>query len=362
MDVRGFTTERRGQSRSSEVRIQLGFTVIELLITASIMSILAVATAYVMAGAQESASIAKTRSLIARLHALVMQKYESYRYRRLPVAMPAGLSPQAAAKVRCDVIRQLMRMEMPDRWTDVTDNPTPLTTATGAVVRIVRPTCSLAYAAFYNSVSTAKTSKTAFLKHGSDYQGAKCLYLLISMGLEDTDVMENFSEGDIADFDQTGCKVFLDAWGRPIRFLRWAPGFVSPLQPAKPGTNGIPATARDLRMPDQTDPTGVYGVPQNPTTTVPGKADTFALYPLIFSDGPDGRYDIVSDGGNVNSGNFRYSQTKPPNNPFAGYGTYADNSMFPDGPFGTPAAFPASDRPRTLGHSDNVHNHTIGAR
>jgi len=327
------------------------------------MAILTAAMTYVMSGAQESAKIAKTRSLIARLNVLVMQKYESYRYRRLPVAIPAGLSPQDAAKVRCDVIRQLMRLEMPDRWTDVTDNPVRITNPATGIKSIVmqRPTCNQAYLAFCNSVS----SSTAFREHSLDYQGAKCLYLLATMGLEDADAAENFSEGDIADFDKTGCKVFLDAWGNPIEFLRWAPGFVSPLQPAKPGTSGVPATARDLRMPDQTDPTGVYGVRRNSSTSTSGKADTFALYPLIYSAGADGNYDLVADGRNLNNGTavFSYSKTNPPNDPFT---SVSDTNHFPDGPIGASAVFPKPDigriPTRDLGNSDNIHNHTIGAR
>ncbi len=356
-----------------------GFTLVELLVTMTIIAIMGAAMAYVMAGAQESAQVAKTRSLIARLHALVMQKYESYRYRRLPVAIPAKVlsngspiptPPRAIARARCDVIRQLMRMEMPDRWTDITDPPVPIylyDPATGqqfkdangsgqpATVQMVRPACSQAYLAFYKTVS----GSTNFQQHGAEYQGAKCLYLLVTMGLDDADVMENFSGGDIADFDKTGCKVFLDAWGNPIRFLRWAPGFVSYLQPAKPGTNGLPANAPDQRMPDQTDPTGIYGVPQNQTTASAGKPDTFALYPLIYSAGPDTYYDIVSD---MNNGNkvFQYSTTNPPNNPYA---SVTDTTNFTDGPIGWSAVFPASDRGgRAPGVFDNIHNHLIGLR
>lgn len=363
--------------RSIETR--RGFTLIELLVTMLIMSIMGVAMAMVMSGAEDSARIAKTRSLIARLHTLVMQKYESYRTRRLPVAIPAKVlsngnpivtPPRTIAKARCDVIRQLMRLEMPDRWTDISDDPVPIylidpqTGATlkdpnnssqPAYVQMTRPACNQAYLAFWLSVKDSAT----FQQHGAEYQGAKCLYLLVTMGLDDADVMENFSEGDIADFDKTGCKVFLDAWGNPIRFLRWAPGFVSYLQPAKPGTNGIAATARDLRMPDQTDPTGIYGVPQNSTTATAGKPDTFALYPLIYSAGPDGNYDIVSD---MNSGNqvFHYSTTTPPNNPYA---SVTDTTNFPDGAIGSAAVFPAVERNnRSTGDTDNIHNHLIGAR
>ena len=49
----------------------------------------------------------------------------------------------------------------------------------------------------------------------------------------------------------------------------------------------------------------------------PGRVsgNTFALFPLICSAGPDGHYDVLS---NVYSSGapFRYSQTKPPNNPY----------------------------------------------
>jgi prepilin-type N-terminal cleavage/methylation domain-containing protein len=374
-----------------------GFTLIELMVTMAIMATLTAAMAYVMAGAQEAAQIAKTRSLIARLHTLVMQKYETYRSRRLPVSIPGVVIDPAngnkiqtpllaVQKMRCDVIRQLMRLEMPERWTDILDEPVflILSDPTGktykdvsnpsspAGVQMNRPACSQAYLAFFNSINVAQN--TTFQQAPSHFQGAKCLYLLVTMGLEDTDVMENFSEGDIADFDKTGCKVFLDAWGHPIEFLRWAPGFVSSLQPVEPGTNGVPNTVKDLRMPDQTDPTGVYGVPRNQSTHVNGKDDTFALYPLIYSAGPDGNYDTVT--GTVHSGPmstceevlkpsgvvvFSYSKAFPPNNPFFSVrGVLFD---FKDGPIGASMVYPTSDRSsRAVGGSDNIHNHTIGAR
>lgn len=332
-----------------------GFTLVELMVTMAIMAVLASAMAYVMAGAQESAQIAKTKSLIARLHALVMQKYESYRYRRLPVAIPAGLTPRQAAQVRCDVIRQLMRLEMPDRWTDVLADPVPIQNpATGKKsIVMTRPTSSRGYLTFVNSV----INSVGFVQHQTDYQGAKCLYLLVTMGLDDPEVLENFSTSDSADFDGSGCKVFLDGWGRPIRFLRWAPGFVSPIQPAGPPAG---STVRDYRMPDQTDPMGVYG---SPTSGPTGAGNSFALYPLIYSAGADGNYDLVTEVGannKVTSRAFDYASTIPPNDPFA---SLADKSHFPDGGIGAPAIFPESDRgTRSLGDSDNIHNHAMGQR
>jgi prepilin-type N-terminal cleavage/methylation domain-containing protein len=325
-----------------------GFTLIELMVTMAIMATLTAAMAYVMAGAQEAAQIAKTRTLVARLHTLVMQKYESYRYRRLPISIPPGLKPVEAAGIRCNAIRQLMRLEMPERWSDIYDPPVPLTTSTGVTIQPPPPTPWQSYSAFYSSVKNGPNFSA------SKDQSAKCLYLLIAMGLDEPDVMENFSEGDIADVDGSGCKVFLDAWGHPIHFLRWAPGFVSPLQPAQPGTNGIPATARDQRSPDQTDPTGFYGVPKT-STSPPGKANTSALYPLIYSSGPDGFDDVITE---PPKGNFRYAMpaSPPANNPFASL----TDPAFTDGPIGATAS--ATSLGRAPGVSDNIHNHLIGGR
>jgi hypothetical protein len=361
------------------------------MVVMAIMAILAAAMAIAVSGAQESAQIAKTRSLIARLNALVMQKYESYATRRLPVTIPSEVidpsgslvqMPSAVSrKVRCDVLRQMMRMEMPDRWRDIIDDAVPIKmedvtsptrpaytdpTTNSQTIQMQRSASSQAYLASHNSVQNTP----AFIKLGANYQGAKCLYLLVTMGLEEPSVLENFSEGDIADFDHSGCKVFIDAWGNPINFLRWAPGLVSPLQPPTPTS----AATKDQRMPDQTDPTGVYGTPRFdssavngiPRTEPPAPAvtnwDTFALYPLVYSAGPDGHYDIVPDMTNASGSVLQYSRTSPPNNPFASIDQLTTNK-FPDGPIGAPAIFPKTDRgSRALGSFDNIHSHSMGAR
>ncbi len=369
-----------------------GYTLVEMLIVIAIIAILAAAMAYAVGGAQESAKVAKTRAIIAKLQTLVMQKYESFRHRRLPIAIPAmvfdpvsrnviATPPQAIAQVRCDAMRQLMRLEMPDRWTDVTDNPKPITVrdpahpsgyfnadpsnrGTLAQVVMQRPAASQTYLTLYSSVA----STPAFQQHFADNQGAKCLYLLVTIGSEDADVLENFSQSEIGDFDHTGCKEFLDAWGNPIRFLRWAPGLISPLQPEAPSSGGDVA---DQRMRDQTDPTGIYGSPQPGSVGHGGVGriahNTFALYPLIYSAGPDGNCDVVSDSSN---GRFSYANDNgnnggSPNNPFA---SVSDTADFHDGPIGWPAVFPLTDRGRNppgtsqaLGIADNITNHDIGA-
>jgi hypothetical protein len=338
------------------------------MVTIGIMAILFALTALALSGAKESAQIAATKSLIARLNVLVMQKYESYRYRRLPIQMPPNISPQVAAQIRCDAIRQLMRMEMPDRWTDITDNPVTMAGST----TMIRPAVSQAYSAFYNSISTlpgySATAADGGAKAGDEFQGAKCLYLIVTMGLEESDVMENFNASEYKDYDNTGCKVFIDAWGKPIRFLRWAPGFmVNPATGAKP-FSGVSRLQTGWDR-DQTDPTGVYGSPpplpagtnaatiDQPATTLT-TTNTYALYPLIYSAGPDGYYDIISDSTNT----FHYSSVPgdtAPNDPF---GSVKDTSDFPNGPIGAPSVVDTGQSTPALSHYDNIHNHQLGAR
>jgi len=318
------------------------------MVTMAIIGALAAMMAAAMAWSMDAARRDKTRALIARLDVLVMQKYESYRYRRLPIQIPDGLNPRVAAQVRCDALRQLMRMEMPERWADIIANPIAIN-AGGTQVTMYRPAVSQAYLNFYNSISQTPQFMNQIpdpdggsgnpQPAGNYYVGAKCLYLLVTMGLEDSDVLENFSQADIGDPTNSGCNCFLDAWGKPIEFLRWAPGFQSDLQ-----------TGFDR---DQTDPLGVYGNPAVPPAA-PGPANTYALYPLIYSPGPDGYLDIVYDVGTGNA--FDYSKFN--NNPFA---SVTDTADFSNGPIGTKAILSPDPGTGTPGWADNVHNHLIGA-
>ena len=114
----------------------------------------------------------------------------------------------------------------------------------------------------------------------------------------------------------------LDAWGNPIEFLRWAPGFVSPMQEGNVAT-----------QPDPFDPFKLY-----PTH--------FSLVPLIYSAGQDRKYDITPGGG------VNYASLMPtPNDPWY--------SLTAAAPIGTPTD---SDGDGSISHTDNVTNHFIPLR
>ena len=61
---------------------------------------------------------ARTESLVSRLHSLLSQHYDSFRDRR--VEIKPGASGKQLAALRLLGTREQMKMELPDRWSDVT--------------------------------------------------------------------------------------------------------------------------------------------------------------------------------------------------------------------------------------------------
>jgi hypothetical protein len=311
------------------------------------MAILASMALFALASASEAAKGAKTRALIAKLDVLVMAKYESYRTRRVPVdvqqvAAFRNYTPSIVgwAQARLDVIRELMRMELPDRFTDITDAPvTKMKDSSGNVTTMARSSASVAYLA---TMPTAP-SRT--------YESAKCLYLFVAKGTDDPDVMQQFSPEDIAT-DTDGMNYFVDAWGEPIFLLRWAPGFQSPLQPwnvnstdalGHSNTNKTYPTVSDPIDPMQVYKPGAGDLFNNPNATTAGQIYP-PLFPLIFSNGPDKIGDIFLTGA---SPPFQYSTTSPPNNPFA---------LVSGGLLGAPTDLPSDFTPVGVNTGDGVDN------
>ncbi len=225
------------------------FTLVELLVVVVIVMMLAMLAVGGMAVARQRVRIDRTRTTIRKIHEIVMPQYESYLRRRAPAAtLGTGTSSVTMAQNRLRWVRHLITLEMPDTWADVTASPAVVATLpawfrTGPV---------LAYAA-------AKTAGPSAVNGG-----AECLYLIASRGAGDPDAMEQFRSDEIGDTDKDGMPEFLDAWGRPIAFIRWAPGFTSPVQKA-----------------DATN----YHDPFDPLRV---DVAAYALMPLIVSSGPNG--------------------------------------------------------------------------
>jgi hypothetical protein len=230
---------------------------VELLITILIISLLAALILGVAAVAGETARQAQTRNVVTRLHALLAEYYGTYKNRRVQVRQPvidginklastnSAVKGQYLALARLYALRELMLMEVPERWSDVLlnavpANPTGLNDARFPFYQDMRgnsPTgrTSLAniYLRRYVAMASRDNTLTGNPNTGAEIlanQGAECLYMIITMACGDGEARTQFGENDIGDTDGDGAPEFLDAWGQPIEFLRWAPGFDSSIQ------------------------------------------------------------------------------------------------------------------------------------
>ena len=392
-----------------------GFTLTELLVVIMVIGILSSTMLFAMYGAVQQAKVSRAQTQVVKLHELLMTRWDSYRTRPMrllqvsapgtpaapvPVVVAARRDAVAIATARVNMLRDLMRMEMPDRITDVTDAPVTITLSynylnpygspmTGnAQITIAKPALSRQY--YRRAVASAGNIANWTTTH----QGAECLYLIIASIRDITGTgLDVLHEGEIGDVDGDGMLEILDPWGNPIEFLRWAPGYM-----ASPGLDGqwgvagtdddgngttddfweawdrtsipgqwIPGGYGDDRAmitpmelaPDPNDATKAQWADQfNPlridaSKLNPGIGDyprNFALYPLIFSAGPDGKYEI-----NV-LGNLNYSGLTPPNHPYYVPEPPATNPWLPAG---TPMD---TDNDGELGFIDNITNHGIETR
>lgn len=286
------------------VAARAAFTLTELLVVIMVIALLASMVLFAMAGVQEQARRQRTRSQIARLHELVMERWQSYQTRRVPLATVQN-DPAQAALARLGAVRELMRMELPDRITDVMDEPVMLPS---------RPALSRAY------------QRRVTKLWSPQFQGAECLYMIVArITVGNSNGLEFFSESELGDEDGDGMPEIHDGWGNPIEFIRWPSGFQSPLQ------DGNPENSRD---------------PFDPLRQFP---NNYIIFPLIFSPGPDRQYEIVSDHIDQSSqGRIRYKETSPPNDPY----------VVPGGRLrlGTPVDV---NQDREFGHLDNIHNHMV---
>ncbi|MCA9246525.1 MAG: type II secretion system protein [Planctomycetales bacterium] len=258
-------TSRWRQFEIRRQRCTRGVTLVELLITVAIISIIASTVLFAMVGAQEAAKEARTKTNIAAIHSLLMEQFESYQTRRVPVAtgsMPARL----AAARRLQAIRNLMQIELPEGWNEVglLDDSGKIS-AYASKFGISDDEAKRFRTALHDAYSRRKATVLSGPNPGelNTNGSAECLFLIITLATGDGEAREHFSDQDIGDTDGDLAPEFLDGWGHPISFRRWPAGFPSPMQTGD--------TAADH---DPFDPTGV-------------DADAYRLIPIIYSGGAD---------------------------------------------------------------------------
>lgn len=281
--------------RRLKAELRAGFTLVELLITISIISILVTMSMGALFMAQESARYERTQGLIGKLHNVVIDRWESYRMRRLPFLLtPTPL-------VQLQGVRDVMRMEMPDRYEDLLFDPTIPNSLPQGMPAAVKETglrhnylrrVDAARKKYNAANNTAWGDSQVFIQNvllvNNPHQSAECLYMFI-LGSMPADERAEFKDKDYADTNGNFMPEFIDAWGHPIHFLRWAPGFLSDVHLRDPIDHHDPFDPYSLQMGGP----GITNAKGYPAATLYGSESTpsewgFAMLPLIFSAGPDG--------------------------------------------------------------------------
>jgi prepilin-type N-terminal cleavage/methylation domain-containing protein len=365
-----------------------GFTLTELMIVIMIIGIMAGLALSAISAAAELAREQRTRAIIAKLDQLIIDKYESYRTRAVPLQAslrrpaPNDQTPQRTASMtRLTGIRELMRLELPDRISDLCnlnelgdlgaatsdgnfylDFPNFTNQVNTSVIKSI-PSVTRAYKRHVQRVVNYERSRRPAGTYNGwsvQYQGSECLYLILSQIHDgDKQATDYFAPEEIGDLDDDGMKEILDGWGQPIEFLRWAPGYVT-----NPWDNNrAPMATTQTRpaidangivmvyTPDIFDPARVDN---RVSTNTDITDDPFELRPLIISGGRDKQIGLIlEDYSNVNDP----SSINPRN-----------NIAFFNDPYAVlPSPFQANQQLRRIGepfpptvstaYADNLTNH-----
>lgn len=204
-----------------------GFTLTELLVVIGMVVLLSSTALFALWGASEEAKARRTRTIISKVDLLVEERWESLRTRRVSInpAITANLNTgPKRAFARVAAIRELQRMEFPERKTDMTLSFSPFVLAnTPARFRGYWRRCIKQL-----GETTAGSGIPDFSKWTVQFQGSECLYLILS-GLSDGDKtgLDILRPEEMGDVDNDGMPEVLDAWRRPIDIIRWPAGYLA---------------------------------------------------------------------------------------------------------------------------------------
>ena len=382
----GLTLRRSSKTKDlSPKTTRSAFTLVELMVAITIIGILSAMALGGMYRANVSAKQLNSKTTVNKVAMQINEIWESYRSRKLPidpkqmlqsgggapyqyqypnalawltyfsqVRKSAGINPATdpinvapttplafanniqVSAIKLAATRELMRLELPCRFLDFTDNPAainpptpPLPPAinsgtTPAVTTLLIPQPRSASGPAANPGGLSEQYRQFFIAHynavavpydprTSLYEPAECLYMIIKFASQNELGQKSIADDPrlVGDADGDGMPEIQDAFNaglftppapgspytqhnHPISFLRWPLGFVSDLQPqpallgpnnmAQPYNYQYAALRHDIFDPLRIDPRAV------------------TLTPLVYSAGPDtenGLFDYVSGYSNL---------------------------------------------------------------
>ena len=261
------------RARLGRFRVRSGFTLIELLTVIAIIGMLGAISITTVRGAIQSAKETQTRTTVAKIDSVITGIYEKYQYRKLDVS---GTNYMDAALNRVFAMRDLLRCDMPCTFKEVD--------ASSALNGAGSWDCTPLQGVYRREfVRAGVTVPDAFVN-----LNAELLYLVVMNA--DPEARSTFSDREVADTDNNGLMEFVDGWGNPIRWMRWAPGLVySDRQP-------FCYEGDDEVLPEDSDPFDPLDIIWNLNSDgvdIGGAMPGWFLVPYVYSAGPDGEYGLV---------------------------------------------------------------------
>lgn len=316
-------TRKLQLKHSHIVACRLGVTLVELLVVVGLMGFLAGMTMFALRGAQDDARVARTRGTITKLNDVILQQWEEYRYRAVDMRLESARSvpvfnfsrvpPRIQAHLRVLVLRDMMRMEMPDRIEDLLFAPAHYSSPfqvggnPGLLYlndRVYPHKFGLIYqtmgSAIANSNWNGQIGLLSLPLNGVEsspigqeprslfsgsldtwreaVQPSELLYMIIaSSTFGGSSALELFRPSEIGDTDDDGLLEFIDAWQNAIHWIRWPAGYPSDLN-RYANTDAMDPLRTDWRYSDSNWPES-----NRPQTIVP----------LVVSAGGDGEFGVT---------------------------------------------------------------------
>lgn len=343
------------------IPIRPSFTLVELLVVMVIIALLGGMVMIALAGARRDAEISRTRTTIQKINRILLSRYRELSLAPVPVDIPNSylrpqlwtanqlyypISGRELARTKLIALRHLLRFELPDRSSDIVVPPTssvpiqvarefpdrsfdmpievdlPVPVQNQIILSGLKP---IKLDGNGNPVLDGSGNPIPWYTYDPanlSFPDAKLLYQIIaSTTSEDSSGIESFHPSEIGDPDQDGNPEFIDAWGTPIRFIRWPAGAWrwSPValksreaelyswyydSSATPpwqdqtisGGDRLDPVRADWRYMDD-DRYQAVGVP--PEINVSKKNNPFDLSPLVVSAGVDREFGLLFSGEDI---------------------------------------------------------------
>jgi prepilin-type N-terminal cleavage/methylation domain-containing protein len=265
------------------------FTLVELLVVIAIVALLSALMLAGLAGAGRAQKREATKRFIGRLSDAVMEAFEDFEDSAATIEIipdPNFLPPLTALTVvnsrisQTEAIRYRLREQFPDSWLDVRPENHY---SSGFGRSYHRYKQAVRQRNISRSIPPAEPNPN-FPDPSPRFEDAECLYMIVTQSGLFPELVSQLRPAQIGDVDDDGAQEFLDAWGNPIAFLRWAPGFVTDTVPPDPELLPYTTPRRDLSFLQIADTVNRH----DPFDLSNSDPRAYALFPLIYSAGPDG--------------------------------------------------------------------------